>query len=343
MFESIEPYRIRALESRSASPGNPQAARGGVPDGQVNHCVPIPPGQAVTLLDVPGPGMVRSIWLTVLDRSPAALRSLVVRMYWDGCPHPSVEVPLGDFFGLAHGRAAHFYTPYLAVAEGKGFNCYFPMPFASRAVITITNDGPEAEKQLFYQVNLTLGDEITDDMARFHTHFRRETPPPRAPFVLLDTQGSPGVLTGMNVSALPTSAGTWREGDFRFYFDGEDRATIIGTGWSDWFASAWGLGVHQTLYAGSNYQVPHPDFGDKYFCSSYRLHVLDPVYFRSGLRIEHDQRGFAGFNQNRQDDWCATVWWYQQTTGCSPLPPLPDRQARVAGIELTNWEVPGGA
>jgi len=143
---------------------------------------------------------------------------------------------------------------------------------------------------------------------------------------------------GMNISALPRSKGTWREGDFRFYFDGDKKATIVGTGWSDWFLSAWGLGIHQSAYAGSNYQVNHPEFQDKYFCSSYRFHVLDPIYFRTGLMVEHDQRGYPGFNQIREDDWNSTVYWYQHLNGIA-LPPLPSRQERIRGIEVQDWEI----
>ena len=55
--------------------------------------------------------------------------------------------------------------------------------------------------------------------------------------------------------------------------------TIQGTGWSDWFLSGWGLGIHQSLYAGSTYQVLHPELGDKYYCSCFRFHVMDPIYF----------------------------------------------------------------
>lgn len=337
MFNPIEPFRIRDLESRSTSPGNPTGRRGGVPTGQTDHALPLSAGQMLTLADIAGPGMVRSMWLTVSNRSPVALRSLVLRIYWEGSEYPSVEVPFGDFFGLAHGRTAHYSTPWMAVSEGKGFNCYLPMPFASHCRMTLTNEGTTTQDLVYYQVHYTLGDRIEPDVARLHAHFRRQTPPAGEPFVILDTQGSPGVFAGMNISALPTAKGTWREGDFRFYLDGDAAATIVGTGWSDWFGSAWGLGIHQSLYAGSNYQVNHPEFGDKYFCSSYRFHVLDPIYFRTGLRVEHDQRGYPGFVERRQDDWTSAVWWYQHLTG-KPLPALPPLSQRIAGLDSPEWE-----
>jgi hypothetical protein len=333
------PYRITDLESRSISPGNPTGERAGVPTGQTRHCVFVPAGGAFTLADIEGPGMVRSLWLTFPDRSPETLRSVILRAYWDDAPSSSVLAPIGDFFGLAHGRAAHFTTPYLGVSEGKGFHCFFPMPFAKRCRMVFDNDSPNDVGALYYQINYTLGDEIAPDTAYFHAHFRRETPAAGEPFRLLETSGARGAFVGMHAGALPRTEGTWREGDFRFYFDREERASMVGTGWSDWFLSGWGLGIHQSMYSGSSYQVRHPEYHDKYFCSSYRFHVLDPIYFWTGLRVEHDQRGFEGFweRQPREDDWTSTVYWYQHPVHPG-LPDLPGREKRIGGIALTEWE-----
>jgi hypothetical protein len=279
--------------------------------------------------------------MTLSNRVPEMFRSLVVRMYWDGSEHPSVEAPVGDFFGLGHGRTGHYSTPYMGVSEGKGFNSFFPMPFSKHCRITIQNDGPESHKCIFYQISYTLGDEITDDTGRFHAHFRRETPPRGTGYVLLDTKGSPGVYVGAAAfGALPREPGTWREGDIRFYMDGDTAgATISGTGWSDWFLSAYGIGVVNSLYGGCTYQVIHPEVKNKYFCSCYRFHVMDPVYFRNDLRIEIEQKGAHTAEDfvEREDDWCSTVYWYQNVTG-EPLPPIPDREERIRGIAIERWE-----
>jgi hypothetical protein len=37
-------------------------------------------------------------------------RRIIIRMYWDDCPAPSVECPIGDFFGLGHGMRKNFIT-----------------------------------------------------------------------------------------------------------------------------------------------------------------------------------------------------------------------------------------
>src|SRR3981081_4268204 len=56
-------------------------------------------GSTVTLADIKGAGSIRHIWFTINSPSPFHLRELVLRMYWDGETDPSVEVPIGDFFG----------------------------------------------------------------------------------------------------------------------------------------------------------------------------------------------------------------------------------------------------
>jgi hypothetical protein len=67
---------------------------------------------------------------------------------------------------------------------------------------------------------------------------------------------------------------------------------------------------------------------------------LDPIYFQHDLRVEYTQvgapHGPEGFSE-RADDWCSTVYWYQNVTG-RPLPSLPDRGERVARISPAEWE-----
>ncbi len=355
MFPSSNLYQLKDLQSRSISCQNPTGAKGGALK-EWNHSVEkLPVGETLCIADIEGPGMVRNIWLTVRDRDPESLRNFIIRVYYDHNDYPSVEAPIGDFFGLSHGRTAHFNTPVVGVSEGKGFWCYFQMPFAKHCRITFENDRPEVERpdnrtndhvNLYYQIMYTLGDQVDDDTGYFHAQFRRDMPPIGSDYTLMQTEGTPGVYIGSVLSALPQQAGTWREGDFRFYIDGDEpMPSIIGTGWSDWFLSAWGLGEHQSPYAGSNYQVIHPEMNNKYFCNSYRFHLLDPIYFSNDLRVDHTQVGATGKDHawlnttesNRSEDWSSTAYWYQRLTG-KGFDSFPDRDVRTRGIAITEWE-----
>jgi hypothetical protein len=55
------------------------------------------------VLDDAGPGLISHVWFTIASDDPHHLKALVLRMYWDGEATPSVEAPVGDFFGLGLG------------------------------------------------------------------------------------------------------------------------------------------------------------------------------------------------------------------------------------------------
>lgn len=49
---------------------------------------------------------------------------LILRIYWDGEDYPSVECPIGDFFGIGHCEYKHYMSKYIGMSSG-GFYCYF--------------------------------------------------------------------------------------------------------------------------------------------------------------------------------------------------------------------------
>ena len=55
----------------------------------------IGPGQTFTMAEISGSGAIQHMWLT----PTGTWRFAILRMYWDGEAEPSVEVPVGDFFG----------------------------------------------------------------------------------------------------------------------------------------------------------------------------------------------------------------------------------------------------
>ena len=108
-------------------------------------------GQTVVLCDLAGAGIVRHIWCTMAaPRNPLYARTTLLRMFWDGAPTPCVEGPIGDFFGIGHGIVKNFVSLPLTMSpeDGRGFNCFFPMPFASRARIEVTNEADSG--MIFY-------------------------------------------------------------------------------------------------------------------------------------------------------------------------------------------------
>ncbi len=290
------------------------------------------PGQTAALLETAGPGCIRHIWMTSHDRSPGVLRNLILRMYWEDGETPSVQAPLSDFFGVAHGASVPMQSDLVSMQEGRGYNCYIPMPFAQLARITLTNESDTPVDWLFYQIDFTLGDEVGFRDGRFHAAFRRENPCPMGDdFTILETEGAPGIFLGCVLGVRPRMPGWWGEGEVKMYIDTDEAfPTICGTGTEDYIGSAWGLDEHCTRFQGC------PLYRDG-FASLYRFHVPDPVYFQQRIKVTVQQMG-ADLKSNvapligdklifnpkdhprrnpedgfylRSDDWCATAFWYQ--------------------------------
>ena len=112
------------------------------------------PGATFTVLDADGPGSISHIWFTIADNEPYHLKRIVLRIYWDGEQTPSVEAPIGDFFGLGLGAYHSWHSELLSVGSIKALNSFFPMPFAHHARITVTNEGQQQISNLYYNIDL---------------------------------------------------------------------------------------------------------------------------------------------------------------------------------------------
>lgn len=160
----LRPVRTRRASSWDRTGGN-------------NDFVRIRPGETVVLADIAGAGCINHIWCTHMCAQPAYLRRLVLRMRWDDEPDWSVEVPLGDFFGVGHAQAVTFSSLPLQMspADGRGFNCFFPMPFGSRAQVELTSECDQ-DANFYYYIDYELHDSIPDDFGRFHAQWRSQRP-----------------------------------------------------------------------------------------------------------------------------------------------------------------------
>lgn len=333
---------------------------------------PLEAGEVFEMASIEGPGCIRHIWITTPPDDLEMNRNLIIRAYWDDQPQPSVEVPLTDFFGCAHGRRRPYFSALTVMPEGRGLNCYFPMPFRESARITVENDSGRSLGMFFYQVDYAVGEKISSDTAYFHAQFRRQ---PRTElkndYVILDGVKGQGRFIGCNVGIIPLFGFWWGEGEFKFYLDGdEDYPTICGTGSEDYALSAWGLTPYHAPYSGCLIANGEPRTG---LIAYYRYHVLEPIYFQESVKLAVQQIGCAGAHEaaptekwkkaveegivmmpdnpsapgelpkegyflfERADDYCSTAYWYQ-TLPTQPFPRLPGRAARTAGIERREWE-----
>ncbi|MBI1318154.1 MAG: DUF2961 domain-containing protein [Candidatus Hydrogenedens sp.] len=292
-----ELYTLPAgVESRWVSFENPTGAPGA--GGQTNKGAKgaafgsVAPGEEKVLLDMDGSGVVRRMWFTLSNRSAQALRSYVIRMYWDGAEKPAVEAPFPDFFGHILGEMKPFESELFSSPEGRSFNCVVPMPFRTHAKITFTNDAAEPLDQLFYDINLTVGEEHPDNVLYFHAFWHRD---PRTAlgkdFEILPQVTGGGRFLGAHIGILGAAdnVGWWGEGEVKMYLDGDTAwPTIIGTGTEDYVGTAYGQGEFANRYQGSLIIE-----NQKRRWTFYRHHVPDPVYFHQEARVTIQQMGGA--------------------------------------------------
>jgi hypothetical protein len=312
--------------------------------------VQIGPGETYMVADIPGAGTILRIWMTTMQPLPGLPHNfnhyLVLRFYWDGEEQPSVEVPLGAFFGVPWGKYTHYVAEPLSCTSG-GYNCRFPMPFSQGFRIEVANQADGPCPAFFFQVQYS---ELEDQPSslRFHAQWRRENPTRyRVPYRVLEVEGS-GHFAGMHlwmqkvgwwldparmlqraretgspISALfPEALGMGMlEGWESMYVDGEETPSIPGTGNEDYFNSGF-------YFSKGPYSAPHWGCTVRSYatsrCAAYRFHVADPIPFRRSIVVDMDH----GYTNQVQTDYSSVAYWYQ-TEPHVPIPPLPPVARRL--------------
>jgi hypothetical protein len=282
-------------------------------------------GQTVQLCDIEGPGTIRHIWMTT-SNTPMNLRSLVIRAWWDGQASPSIECPIGDFMGFAHGKVTPYCSAVHSLGSSAGMNIWLPMPFTARARITLTNEGKE-NVPLFYQIDYTIKDNHPFDVGRLHVLFRRENPTTEnKDFELLPERTGKGRYIGavIGVRNMHTDQ-WWGEGEIKVYMDGDTTfPTIVGTGGEDYVGLSYGIQQTPYLYNGCS-------LNQNNFVSMYRWHLPDPIYWRNKVRITIQQIAYKNGLTETRDDWSTATFWYEPIPS-EPLPQMPPVEARTADL-----------
>jgi hypothetical protein len=289
---------------------------------------PIKPNNKVIIGDIKGAGIIKHIWMTLASADPYYLRKILIRMWWDNEKDPSVECPIGDFFGVGHAKAVNYWSLPLSMGpqDGRGFNCFFPMPYAKRALIEVENE-TQSELVCYYYIDYEEYKEIEEDYGRFHATWNRENPCKGSDYkkarkieifskknlnhendyLLLEAEGE-GHYVGCHVdihNLYVSDKHNWPgEGDDYIEIDNGE-IIIYGTGTEDYFSGAF---CPSQYYCSPYYGIPVP--GGKNWSGKityYRYHIEDPIYFHKNIkvRIEH------GHANQRSDDWSSTAYWYQ--------------------------------
>jgi len=317
-----------------ADKGNPNianaanAARDLGQGWKINPFIEIKPGQTFTLAEMEGPGAIQHIWMTPTGN----WRFSILRIYWDGEKEPSVECPVGDFFGQGWNTYAQLTSLPVCVNPGSAFNCYWAMPFHKKCKITMENINDKDAMSVYYQIDYTLT-EIPSDAAYFHAQFRRANPVESSIYTIVEGIKGKGQFVGLYMAWGATNNGWWGEGEIKFYIDGDSQfPTICGTGTEDYFCGSYNFdrdgkykefctpysGLHQVIRPSGDYKVMMR-FG------LYRWHILDPIRFEKDLKITIQDLGWhhGGRYLAQHSDIASTCFWYQ-TDPHTSFPKLPE-------------------
>jgi hypothetical protein len=324
--------RLKNFESRRASSCNTNLSANG-------DARPIKPGDTLTLAELEGPGVITHVWFTIAHEAKFYSRLMTLRMYWDGETHPSVECPIGDFFGIGHGMDVPFMSlPIRVTSNGRARNCYWPMPFRKSARITVTNESDKPCKAFFYYIDWQKHTSLPEDTAYFHAMYRQEYPCVMGRNYLFADIVGRGHYVGTVQSVYHISDGWYGEGDDFFFIDGEKEPSLRGTGTEDYFCDAWGFRQQDGPFYGTSLWegMTRNSRG-----TAYRFHIPDPVVFKKSLRAEIEHKGSQAFADKtgtgfiERDDLMSSVAFWYQTEPHKPWPALPAGPDRLPFHDTT--------
>jgi hypothetical protein len=258
-----------------------------------------------------GPRAIRSLSFQIqAEDLSQALRSTILRMEFDGAM--TVWCPIGDFFGTGYQIRPHS-TWYTAVSENRTLSCYWVMPFAEQAKISILNLGSQP-------VQLTRGRILNgpwswdDRSCHFHAAWKQwpaietqsnEKSQDRGAFDLnwITVQGQ-GTYVGDVLTLFNTAAAWWGEGDEKIYVDGEAFPSHIGTGTEDYYGYAW---CKPNFFQSAFHAQPSGD-GNLVpgFTVNCRYRALDAVPFKKSIKFDMELWHWARTKMS----YAPTTFWY---------------------------------
>lgn len=292
-------------------------------------------GEEVTICAIDGKGIINHIWMTMksMDNEPYYYRKILLKVYYDDESEPSVLVPVGDFFGMGHGITKKFNSLPLQMSpkDGRGFNSWWPMPFRKRVRISLQSECRGMSIVYFY-IDYEKVNELDKDTLYFHAQFNRNEPRDVLPlseykdkldflggqqfnttgdenYVILHAVGA-GHYCGCNLNIFNTGTDSMHdwigEGDDMIFIDGESYPPRLhGTGMEDYFNTAY---CPKEEFC-SDYQGIILAEKDNWKGRStyYRYHIQDPITFEKEIRVTIEN----GHNNQRNDDYTSTAYWYQ--------------------------------
>ncbi|MDA3799629.1 MAG: DUF2961 domain-containing protein [Kiritimatiellae bacterium] len=311
---------------------------------QKSKTIAVPRGKNITLGEISGHGYISQIWLTfpgwfwahwnqTAHVSQTILKTLIIRMYWDGAETPAVQCPIGDFFGNGLCEISNFTSRYFGMSSG-GFFCKFPMPFKKGFRFEIENCDEHIDADIFMNVLYQLTEEATMERGYFHTQFNTGRNPGPEPITVLDAQGK-GHFVGCTLAAQGERKSylSFLEAPEYVYIDDDwQKPQIVGTGLEDYFLGGWYF--REGPFAGELHGVTSKDALNSSI-AMYRVHELDAIRFEKRLRFEFanpwDPDKLQPFSHSS-----AAFYYLDRPEGQEP--DIPDREDLLCWYRIKNTD-----
>ncbi len=306
--------------------------------------VSVPRGRTVVVADVQGAGTIQSLWLTFpgwfwahWDEdgpvSQTILKTLILRIFWDGAATPAVESPVGDFFGNGLCEVSNFSSLYFGMSSG-GFYSRFPMPFRQGFRVEVENRDATIDTVLFCSILYQETDTVPDDQAYFHAQFRTGSYDGSGPMNICAVEGK-GHFAGLTFSAQCRSRNTFRflECPEAVYVDEDwEQPRYMGTGLEDYFLGGWYF--REGEFTGPYHGVAARDpFNSS--IALYRVHERDAVRFGRRLRFTFDNHD--GSDGGGPCVWSATSFLYLDSPGAAH-PRVPEAKDLVCWYRIRDCD-----
>ena len=321
------------LEAESKPPSEPAT-------WTIDEAAALEPGRAMNI-NLSGAGTIRQMRIVAQPATPEVLRGTKLQIKWDHAVEPSVDVPIGHFFGHAYSGHGTWFTskaavlgrkplknwPYvdypsafnsllLGVTEEEAYS-RFPMPFANGATLTIENQSGKRIENLRVRLLVDRVEHIPVNWGRFHATWSEapaatdKTPvfgPKQVPGkVVLEKEGRGKYVGVMLTVDWPYEAAYWwGEGDWLIWTDENGwPPSYHGTGSEEYFNSGWSQFDRKAISGFVMLRPGHP--------TVYCFHLNDAFQFQRNVRVVEEQMGYGPGEKvirERHPLWTSTAFWY---------------------------------
>jgi hypothetical protein len=260
---------------------------------QKSKTIPVRRGKRVTIGEVNGEGHIAQFWMTFpgwfwqhwnpnAPINQSILKTLILRIYFDGAERPSVATPVGDFFGAGLCQVVSFASLYFGTSSG-GFFCKWPMPFRKSFRVEVENLDAEIDTDVFCNILYQLAP-LPEGVGYFHAQFRTGFNQGPDPVQIADVKGR-GHYAGcqLYMQGKEQNYLSFLEAPEYVYLDDDwETPRLTGTGLEDYFLGGWYF--REGTLAGPYHGVPVKDALNA-SVAMYRVHETDAICFQKRLKF----------------------------------------------------------